>query len=259
MDPAPVQSLRLKWKYCLDGVVLASETQRNYAGVFMNPPDLTEFVTREVYRYRSANMTERVYEAADLTDPIVLKFINARTTAQRVAFLSKFGIPGGWPAPAGRHPTKYRDDDFEWGRKRLLLLLGMINYRSPVLLAEQVNEALASHVFLSPPHDPAAEEMPPEDDEVLPALGPVRLTPTMVCLPGGQTPRLMLEPDNFFDYLVLEVAAAAENDARLAACHHCGKFFLTGPHTGRRSSAQFCEDKCRVAAMRKRRASEAAE
>ena len=66
--------------------------------------------------------------------------------------------------------------------------------------------------------------------------------------------RLTLHPENLFGLMALEVALAHEAGATATACEHCGKFFLTGPLTGRRSHSKYCSDRCRVAAMRKRNA-----
>ena len=48
------------------------------------------------------------------------------------------------------------------------------------------------------------------------------------------------------------IAAQLLFGCRVAECGHCGLRFLTGPKTGRRSSAKYCRDTHRVAAARQR-------
>jgi len=55
-------------------------------------------------------------------------------------------------------------------------------------------------------------------------------------------------------FLAWEVAAAVHVGATTRRCEMCSKLFLFGPSTGRRSTAQYCRDTCRVAAMRARHA-----
>jgi endogenous inhibitor of DNA gyrase (YacG/DUF329 family) len=39
-------------------------------------------------------------------------------------------------------------------------------------------------------------------------------------------------------------------------CAHCGKSFAYGPGTGKRKTARFCSDRCRLGAWNKRRIEE---
>lgn len=50
------------------------------------------------------------------------------------------------------------------------------------------------------------------------------------------------------------VAAQLVFGCKVANCEYCGARFLTGPKTGRRSTAKYCRDYHRVAAARQRRA-----
>lgn len=68
--------------------------------------------------------------------------------------------------------------------------------------------------------------------------------------------RLVFRPDNLSDYILLEAALARDAGATAHNCTHCGNAFLTGSMTGRRSTAKFCADRCRVAAMRVRKSKE---
>jgi len=50
------------------------------------------------------------------------------------------------------------------------------------------------------------------------------------------------------------IAAQLVFKCKVAECGYCGVRFLTGPKTGRRSTAKYCSDYHRVAASRLRRA-----
>jgi hypothetical protein len=58
------------------------------------------------------------------------------------------------------------------------------------------------------------------------------------------------------DFMCMECVMIAEAGARLVTCEHCKDYYLTGPRTGRRSHSRYCSDRCRAAAMRKRREEE---
>lgn len=64
--------------------------------------------------------------------------------------------------------------------------------------------------------------------------------------------RLTWKPSTLADLMVAEVAFALETGAKFQRCEHCGNAFLTGHLTGRRATAVYCCDKCRVAALRVR-------
>jgi hypothetical protein len=86
------------------------------------------------------------------------------------------------------------------------------------------------------------------------ALALVSLVPQFVRSGTDSTVRLVFQPKSLSDYMVAEIAMVAHYGAKVAACQHCGTEFLTGSMTKRRASAQYCADKCRVAAMRARNA-----
>jgi hypothetical protein len=81
-------------------------------------------------------------------------------------------------------------------------------------------------------------------------LGTERLSPRVRLIDGRM--RLSLEANSTATFMAMEVAAAFEVGAQITACQHCHNVFLFGPLTGRRSHAQYCAVKCRVAAMRAR-------
>ncbi|MGA7328431.1 MAG: hypothetical protein WBX25_29060 [Rhodomicrobium sp.] len=66
--------------------------------------------------------------------------------------------------------------------------------------------------------------------------------------------RISLTVPGLMSFMIMEIAAIVEADAKLTTCEYelCGKKFLTGPHTNRRSTARFHSDKCRVYALREK-------
>jgi hypothetical protein len=52
----------------------------------------------------------------------------------------------------------------------------------------------------------------------------------------------------------MEMVMVTMHHVKLAHCAHCGDIYLTGSLTGRRSYAEYCSPRCRVAAARARQA-----
>ena len=67
-------------------------------------------------------------------------------------------------------------------------------------------------------------------------------------------PRFVFEASSLAIFMALELGAAIEAGAFMRRCAHCHKAFLFGPMTKRRSTAQYCSDRCRAAATRFRKA-----
>jgi len=70
-------------------------------------------------------------------------------------------------------------------------------------------------------------------------------------MPDG-TPRLIYRVNNLLAFMAMEAALIAEAGAKAKHCENCLTLFIHGPLTGRRSHAEYCSDKCRVAALRRR-------
>ena len=83
-------------------------------------------------------------------------------------------------------------------------------------------------------------------------------SPRFEKLSGHGRSRLIMRPSSLDDLMIMEGAIAADEGAIAVRCSHCQKLFLIGPLTGRRSHAVYCSDRCRVAAMRVRKASKEA-
>ncbi len=76
---------------------------------------------------------------------------------------------------------------------------------------------------------------------------------------NGQSPRLILRAATLWEFMTLEIVYAAAAKVRVSRCEHCDTAFFTGPMTGRRSHGKYCSDRCRVAAMRERKAAKEGE
>jgi hypothetical protein len=83
------------------------------------------------------------------------------------------------------------------------------------------------------------------------AVPGVKLEPAFH-LEGGK-PRMLLQCPDLPSFMRMEIALVALEGAKLATCAHCPNLFITGATTTRRSHAIYCSDRCRVAAMRKRK------
>jgi hypothetical protein len=62
----------------------------------------------------------------------------------------------------------------------------------------------------------------------------------------------VLVPASLIQFLWLQFALHAASDARLLRCERCSQPFRVGTGTGRRGTAKFCSNACKVAAFRRR-------
>ena len=69
--------------------------------------------------------------------------------------------------------------------------------------------------------------------------------------PKGRLEMVLMPPD-LMSAMWLQFAQLACSQAQLFQCQRCGKPFLVGTGTGRRRTAKFCSDACKVAAFRER-------
>jgi hypothetical protein len=75
--------------------------------------------------------------------------------------------------------------------------------------------------------------------------------PTLRHTPDGN-PHLIYRVGNLLGFMAMEAALIAEAGAKAKHCENCFLLFIHGPRTGRRSHAEYCSSKCRVAALRRR-------
>ena len=68
----------------------------------------------------------------------------------------------------------------------------------------------------------------------------------------GGTVALVFVPTNLIQFLWLQFALHVSSDAKLLRCERCGVPFRVGTGTGRRETAKYCSNACKVAAFRSR-------
>jgi hypothetical protein len=172
-------------------------------------------------------------EIQNLEDPVVVEFANASDDATLIKFLSRFGSLFHRPPPGlfeklKEVPLKFeppRDDILniqEGYRRRLVRAAG-----SPVEALQAINEEAKD-------------------------FGAFDLAPKFDLAGEGGAPRMLLQCRSLISFMDMEIAMVATSGAKLATCKQCDRVFLTGPLTWRRAHAQYCTDRCRVAAMRAR-------
>jgi hypothetical protein len=196
---------------------------------FERCPDGVEFVKPSLaplFRYRTERRDFDRREFLNLENPVFLDFINATDHEHLREFFDRFGLmfpylllcPGIIPLDTA---LSYQSEFREY------LELTKGDDRGAAIAA--LNKGLAND-----PH--------------------FNLQPLMHLAGPQAKPRLILHSTSMLNFMLMEVAMAVAHGARLATCERCSASFLTGPLTGRRAHAVYCSDRCRVAAMRARKA-----
>jgi hypothetical protein len=184
-------------------------------------PDGVEMVAAEndtQFRFRTSKRVQVRIEHENLSSPVVVAFANANSDPELQVFLSRYGM------------LTALDKDMSFVSRRVTLTNQKF-LRSLLIAAGGANVANAI--------DTINHQIPAE-------LSP-RIT-----FGENQRPVLSLTAPDLFNLMLLECVAVVEHGAKYAECEKCKKSFLTGPLTGRRATAKFCSDRCRVAAMRAR-------
>lgn len=179
----------------------------------------------KILQAASARTKATDYEVVNLEDPLSIRFVNAKSETELIAFVSRFGFLQIFASTPNSQHFNY----LESVRDEIEELLAMSSHEAK-LWVRHANKLL-QNTALHPTFEFSADE-------------------------GRQ--RIIFRPSTLEDLMFMECAVALEVGAVLARCEHCGKAFLTGPLTGRRSHAKFCSDRCRVAAMRARKAAKEA-
>lgn len=193
--------------------------KRALGGVKTVEAEAVTFVNRtatKLFVWSGEGFEEYEVKVTDLENPLALMFINAWREKKLAAFLSKFGLL--------RHQPMYDAD------------------------VELTAEELAMRLVYSTNHDAMKQNV----RWVNTLLEHTALKVSFDWNDDAPTGRLVLRPDTLLDFMALEIALAHEVGAVTTECEHCGKVYLTGPLTARRSHSKFCADRCRVAAARRR-------
>jgi len=167
---------------------------------------------RDWFSYQSRRRERVIREAVDLEDALVIRFVNATDDNKRIAFLSRFGLPGGILPHWSCEPRNWI-----LGEQRVLRTL--LDRAGSGDAAEAIKAANKS----------------------------LRRTGRLSLEPGG---RIVWTTESLMSFMYVETVIAAQNGARLASCKRCDDLFLTGALTKRRSTATYCRDRCRVGAHR---------
>lgn len=226
--------ISLDWNKPADGVevVPALEAAPHLAEVIADIPlNLAEldpveaawfsFEDDAVIRGKTDSLTPYKIVVSNLEDPYAVRFINARTKDDLAAFIRRFGEPqrlGLTEKPEGAFVK-----DLASLRADLAQGLELTNTADDdVARTNWASEHLAF----------------------------TTLRPVFECNEVDQRPRLAFRPETLSDLMFCEVALAHDAGAKLRRCDHCGTAFLIGHLTGRRATAVYCSDRCRVAALR---------
>lgn len=81
----------------------------------------------------------------------------------------------------------------------------------------------------------------------------------MRILPGTKKLSMYLAPENLLSCIWVQFLQAVTNDTQLKQCAACPSWFSFGSGTGRRSSAQYCSDRCRKTAHVQRKSQKEAD
>jgi hypothetical protein len=217
--------LLLESQRCLDGVVL----------------------TDGFFQPRSERRQPGRLVTTDLEDPTVVQFVNARDDL--VPFLSRYTT--GSLVPIGDYsytgmltPTiaphrvdtvaGYPRDTVEVAESNALNLITFWQARlRECLVAAGGPDPVGALVALSYP--------------------PIQTMITFHLGDADAKPQMLVQCKNLLDFMRMETSMVALEGAKIASCAHCPNIFITGAATTRRAHAIYCSDRCRVAAMRKRK------
>lgn len=78
----------------------------------------------------------------------------------------------------------------------------------------------------------------------------------VVMRPGVELPHVFIRPDSLLSFATIELMQTIAGAAEIRTCLHCRKFFTLSSEANRRSTRQYCSDRCRVAMSRARKESE---
>jgi hypothetical protein len=208
--------------------------------------ELVEQRDRTLFRYRSEQIDRWRHAFVDLEKTVLVDFVNAVDDEQRQAFFEQYGLM----LNIDRGTLLRRDEE----TREAPLILDKRGHR-PAIDREAVlqNQSWFRALLLD-----AGSGV--ESDAIV-DINSIYAQSTLYDLapafhragPRGK-PQVVMESRTVIGFMILEAAMIATNDARVHECEYCRSLFLTGPATWRRSHAVYCSDKCRVAAMRARKA-----
>ena len=180
-------------------------------------------------------MFQARHELNDLSDPIAVQFVNAKSDGALKHFLSSYGLPGSFEPP-----IRYADVLSDLPSEKRPIPVDRISQK--MILGWQ---SIILRILVD------------KDTKILNALigitESLRLTPAVSPPRGSEKLAISFTPNDLFGYMLMEVAFMIVGDGPLLTCDHCGSLFIAGSGTGKRSHKKYCSDRCRVAAMRARK------
>jgi hypothetical protein len=229
-----VAGLTIDIERCPDGVELVDLPEvlgkpltwgHQPTGLMVSGDVLTEYQPAgKIFRYRTERREPKTIMIENLEDPVVIRFVNASDEKRRIQFFDRFGLLCG---RLGDDPY----DDILQKQTAFRTHLKATSAYEPDSSMLMVNTAIEHNRF--------------------------SLRPTFHLAGPRGKPRLLLRGERLFGFMIMEMAMIVAHGARVSECENCSTIFLTGPLTGHRSSARFCTDRCRMAAMRARQAASA--
>jgi hypothetical protein len=234
--------LTIELERCADGVELVELDELEMpadAYARETEPDEPSARPEMVFRYRTERRETYLKTIENLESPIVVTFVNATDDRKRQLFFKQFGL--GTPV-----------DHTIWNRPyRARLVLARALKRSDTLEHQSKYRELL-HIIGG---EDRIAAMTAINSTIGNRVGAENnLIPTFHLAGPHGTPQLLLKSASLLGFMKMEMAMIASNGARVGECEKCSAMFVTGPMTGRRSSAIYCSDRCRVAAMRARQA-----
>lgn len=211
--------ISLDWQHPRDGVeIIPAMDAVSAAG---SVPILAD---GEYIRCKTDRFSPISLRVSELSSPYAMRLINARTNEDFANFVRGTGIP---------EPLGYNHDHRG-------------EYVSTLI---HLRDDLDDGMHLLNKSDEAARVAWAEEH-----LHHSSFYPSFEWDEGPRRQRLVFKPSTLGDLMRCEVALAIEAGAKLHHCERCGSAFLTGHMTGRRVSAVYCTDKCRMQALRARNA-----
>ena len=221
--------ISLDWLICPDGVEIHDDTR--FAG--KAPIEFPEGVWRQYFgpTFRFRGGTNRVrHKIENLEKPIIVDFVNCKTDDDLAAFLGKYGM-----LVRRKNKGPATVENVREAQSELKKLLEAAVDRDKSKSLKQIRSESLKRI-----------------NRVLIGNDEVALRPRLEFSGHGDRQELALRPASLYGLMIMEAVLIAAADSLLHSCLNCGTLFISGTGTGRRSRAQYCSDKCRVAAHRAR-------
>jgi hypothetical protein len=212
--------ISLDWQICPDGAEIHDDTRFAGKALIEFPEGVWRPYLGPTFRFRTSKTNWTRHKIENLEAPIILDFVNCKTDADLAAFIGKYGYLTR-RKPKG--PATVRNVREAQSELKNFLKAAVDSDKSKSL--KWINNAIIGN-------------------------DAVPLAPRLEFAGHGDGLVFTLRPVNLHGLMIMEAVLIAAADSLLHSCLNCGTLFISGTGTGRRSRAQYCSDKCRVAANR---------